>query len=209
MGSRAPRGLRLFQIVLWSAVAVTTVLYVGSSLLTAEPAILSVPQKSLGPGVPMTSPFTLVTDDGNTVTEVDFVGKAGAWFYGFTNCPDVCPTALAEMAQLLDELGDDAKKLNAVFVTVDPERDTRQVIKEYVGYFDERIIGLTGSVEQIKAMARQRFVSFEKIPRGDPYAMQHPAGIFLTDAEGNFVGTLDSEEPMPIKLGKLRMLIES
>src|SRR5690606_18340121 len=130
----------------------------------------SVSQESLGPGVPMTSPFTLVTDEGNTVTEADFARKAGAWFYGFTNCPDICPTALAEMSQLLAELGEQADDINVVFVTVDPERDTQPVMEGYMELFDPRIVGLTGTLDQITAMAKPRFVYFEKIQQGDTYA---------------------------------------
>ena len=211
MASSMPRSLRLFQVVLWVSVAVVAGLYVVPSLLTTaqqQPG-LSVTQEYLGPGIPMTAPFTLVTHEGTTVTEADFAGKPGAWFYGFTNCPDICPAALAEMSQLLVELGERADDINAVFVTVDPERDTQQVMGDYLKFFDPRLIGLTGTLDQITAMAKPRFVHFEKIPQGDTYAMQHPAGIFLTDAEGNFVGTLDPDEPMSTKLGKLRKLLET
>lgn len=214
MATKAPVGLRIFQIGLWLLVLGAVVYLVlprflpGSNQVTITPVAVSGTQSSLGPGVAMNTPFQLVNEDGKAVTEADFAGKPGAWFYGFTNCPDVCPTALAEMAGLLSQLGPDAEKLNAVFVTVDPERDTLDIMKGYVDYFDPRIIGLTGELADVRAMAKARFVQFEKVPReGGDYAMQHPASTYLVDANGEFAGTLDAEEPMDIKLGKLRKLI--
>lgn len=215
MGIKPPIGLRLFQVGLWLLV-VGASLYLILPQLFAPSAVnqasagISVSVPSLGPGVAMTAPFQLINEDGKSVTEADFAGKASVWFYGFANCPDICPTALAEIAGLLRLLGPDADKLNAVFVTVDPERDTVAILKEYVDFFDPRIVGLTGELASIEAMAKARFVSFEKIPgEGESYAMQHPALIYLVNAAGEFAGTLDKEEPMDIKLGKLKKLLES
>jgi protein SCO1/2 len=158
----------------------------------------------------MKAPFRLVDEDGKAVTEADFAGKASAWYYGFTHCPDVCPTALAEMAALLRQLGpDDAAKLDAVFVTMDPERDTADILKEYVDYFDPRIIGLTGTLLNVTAMVESRFASFAKLPsKGSDYLLQHPASIYLVKADGTFAGTLDPEEGIDVKLAKVRRLIE-
>lgn len=212
MSTKAPLGLRIFQIGLWLLVLGAAVYLVlprflpGSSQITSTPVAVS--GTSLGPGVAMNTPFQLVNEDGKAVTEADFAGKPGAWFYGFTNCPDVCPTALAEIAALLGQLGPDAEKLNAVFVTVDPERDTLAILKGYVDYFDPRIIGLTGELANVQAMAKARFVQFEKLPQeGGTYVMQHPASIYLVDANGEFAGTLDAEEPIDTKLGKLKKLV--
>lgn len=198
---KPPLTLRIFQVVLW-------MLVVGAVAYMALPRLLTTaPTAQLGPGVPLNAPFQLVNQDGQPVTEKAFAGKAAAWFYGFTNCPDVCPTALAEMATLLKELGQDAAKLNTVFVTVDPERDTPEVLKPYVEYFDPRIVGLTGDLAAITSMAKSRFVYFAKVPQdGGGYDMEHSAGIFLTNAKGEFVGTLDPEEPLETKLQKLRKL---
>lgn len=213
MGTKAPVGLRIFQIGLWLLVLGAVVYLVLPSFLpganqVSTPVAVPGTQSSLGPGVAMNTPFQLVNEDGKSVSEADFAGKPGAWFYGFTNCPDVCPTALAEMAALLNQLGPDAEKLNAVFVTVDPERDTLDIIKGYVDYFDPRIIGLTGELANVQAMTKARFVQFEKLPQDDSaYVMQHPASIYLVDAKGDFAGTLDAEEPMETKLGKLKKLI--
>lgn len=213
MATKAPLALRLFQIGLWLLV-LGAVLYMvlprvfEPSRVTETAAGVSVTVPSLGPGVAMNSPFQLVDENGKAVTEADFAGKASVWFYGFANCPDVCPTALAEIAALLKQLGRDADKLNAVFVTVDPERDTVDILKDYVDYFDPRIIGLTGELANVEAMTKSRFVSFEKIPgEGDSYAMQHPSLIYLVDEKGEFAGTLDEKEAMDVKLGKLKKLV--
>ena len=213
MATKGPLGLRIFQIALWLLVLVAVVYMVLPRFLPSAPvtettAAVSVEMPSLGPGVAMNAPFQLVDEDGKAVTEADFAGKPSAWFYGFTNCPDICPTALAEMAALLSQLGTNAEKLNAVFVTVDPERDTVDIIKDYVDYFDPRIIGLTGELANVEAMAKARFVSFEKMPQeGGGYAMEHPALIYLVDANGDFAGTLDAEESMDVKLAKLKKLV--
>lgn len=214
MATKAPRVLVIFQFVLWGLLLAAAAymflprLLVQPGTVTEGPAGVSVTMPSLGPGVPMDAPFRLVNQDGVSVSEANFAGKPGAWFYGFTHCPDVCPTALAEMASLLAELGSDAEKLNAVFVTVDPERDTVEIMKDYVSYFDPRIVGLTGTLPAVEAMAATRMVRFEKMPdEAGGYAMQHPASIYLVDADGTFAGTLDAEEGMAVKLAKLKKLI--
>ncbi len=156
------------------------------------------------------SPFQLIDHEGRTVTESNFLGKPSAWFYGFTHCPDVCPTALAEMTSILEALGPDADNLNVIFVSVDPERDTPEVLKDYVGYFDSRIVGLTGSSAQVADMARARYIFFEKVPlEGTDYAMEHEASIQLVSAEGAFFGTLATEEGFRTKMAKVRRLINN
>lgn len=214
MATRPPRSLVVFQLALWGLLLLAVGFMIlprflgQAGTLSEGPAGVAVSIPSIGPGVAMNAPFLLVNQNGERVSEVDFAGKPGAWFYGFTSCPDVCPTALAEIASLLGELGPDADKLHAVFVTVDPERDTVEVMKQYVAFFDPRIIGLTGEPAAIEAMTQTRFVGFEKIPdESGGYAMQHPASIYLVNADGTFAGTLDAEESMDVKLAKLKKLI--
>jgi len=152
-------------------------------------------------------PFKLVDQNGRAVTERDFQSKPTAWFFGFTNCPDVCPTTLADLSQVLDRLGPDADKLNVVFVTVDPERDTPEVLREYVASFDPRIVGLTGSPEEIAATAKEHFVHQAKVPLKDgSYTMEHTSKVLLTAADGRFVGTIDHHDPVESQVEKLRAL---
>lgn len=196
------KSLLVLRIVLWALVLVAGA---GAAylFLSARNAPIDA-----GPAVYAT-PFTLIDQDGNEVTEADFLGKPSAWFYGFTHCPDVCPTTLSEMSALLEALGPDADRLQAVFVSIDPERDDVFTMKDYVEYFDDRIVGLTGSLENVSAMAKARYIFFEKVPlEGGDYTMEHSASVHLADAGGSFFGTLDGEEPFDTRLQKLRRLIE-
>lgn len=196
------RSLRAFRIVLWSLVVLAGA---GAAYLYLAPRNASV---DAGQAVYAT-PFTLVDQDGAEVTEADFLGKPSAWFYGFTQCPDVCPTTLSEMSALLEALGPDADRLQVVFVSVDPERDDVATMKGYVDYFDDRIMGLTGALQDVSAMARTRYIYFEKVPlEGGDYTMDHSASVHLADADGAFFGTLDGEEPFETRLQKLRRLIQ-
>ena len=196
------KSLRVIRIVLWSLVLVAGA---GAAYLFLSARNAPV---DAGPAVYAT-PFTLIDQDGNEVTEADFLGKPSAWFYGFTHCPDVCPTTLSEMSALLEALGPDADRLQAVFVSIDPERDDVATMKDYVEYFDDRIVGLTGSLEEVSAMAKARYIFFEKVPlEGGDYTMEHSASVHLADAGGSFFGTLDGEEPFDTRLQKLRRLIE-
>jgi protein SCO1/2 len=215
MAIKPPLSLRLFQYGLWTLLLAAIVYTVLPRFLTpatpvAETAVaIAAAQPTLGPGVAMNAPFKLLDENGSVITEADFAGRPSAWYYGFTACPDVCPAALTEFTAILEQLGPDADKLRMVFVTVDPERDPPEVLDPYLDFFDSRITGVTGELEAITQMARDRFVKFEKIPQGDTYAMQHPAGIFLVDATGQFAGTLDPEESIDIKVQKVRRLLGS
>lgn len=201
MTGKTSTGMRKLRIVLWALVVVAAA---GAGFLAYGPRSTGVSEVE----AIYAKPFQLVNQDGAAVTEASFLGKPSAWFYGFTHCPDVCPTALAEMSALLEELEPDADKLNVVFVSVDPERDTPEIMKEYVEYFDDRITGLTGDLAQISTMAKDRYIFFEKEPmEGGDYLMQHQASIQLVTADGRFFGTLATEEGFDTRMAKLRRLI--
>lgn len=201
MASSLRSNMRAFRLVLWGLVAVAAI---GATML-----FLYRPGSQAGEAF-YARPFELVDQDGAVVTEAKYLGKPSAWFYGFTHCPDVCPTALAEMSAILEALGPDADKVQVVFVSVDPERDTPEIMKDYVEYFDPRIDGLTGSLEGVSAMAKDRCIFFEKVPmEGGDYQMEHQASIQLVDAQGQFFGTLVSEESFDVRLAKVRRLIGS
>lgn len=152
--------------------------------------------------------FNLVNQNGQKVSEEAFRGKPTAWFFGFTYCPDVCPTTLLALTQLLAELGDDVDRLNVVFVTVDPERDTPEVVKDYLSAFDPRITGLTGSRAEIDAVAQAFLVYQTKVPQSDGgYLMDHTALVMLTDSDFRFRGTLDIHEPEDVRRHKLLRLV--
>lgn len=159
-------------------------------------------------GAILDAEFNLVTEDGLAVTQTDFRDKPTAWFFGFTNCPDVCPTQLANMTRNLEALGEDADLLNVVLVTVDPERDTPAVLRNYMSVFDPRIIGLTGQLAEIEAFARGYYVYFQKVPLdAGGYTMDHTAGVLVTSAQGELLSILDPHEDPETQLAKLRRAI--
>lgn len=154
--------------------------------------------------------FTMVNADGETVSEEAFLGRPTVYFFGFTHCPDVCPTTLFELTTRLEKLGEDAEGLNAVFVSVDPGRDTPEELKRYLQAFDPRIEGLTGSETQVNDMMKKWRVYAAKVPTEDgEYTMDHTATLYLMDAEGDFVGTIAPNEDEEQAMQKLRRLVES
>ncbi|MEF2072873.1 SCO family protein [Consotaella aegiceratis] len=154
-------------------------------------------------------PFTMTSDLGQTVTEADLKGKPSVIYFGFTSCPEVCPTTLNELALLMSELGDDADKLNYVMVSVDPEQDTVELLHDYLGIFDERIRGFVGTPEQLRQMADGYRVYYQKVPTEYGYTMDHTATVYLMDADTHFFGTISYQEDHDTALGKLKRLIES
>lgn len=131
--------------------------------------------------------FTLTDPEGKSRSLADFRGKVVTVFFGFTQCPDVCPTTLAEMKAVLDALGPARKDVQVIFVSVDPERDTPALLKEYVGAFDPGFLGLTGTPEQVAAVAKEFKVFYEKVPgKTDPskYTVNHTAGTYVFDKQG-------------------------
>ncbi|HWV52165.1 SCO family protein [Pseudorhodoplanes sp.] len=133
-------------------------------------------------------PFRLVDQNGAAVTQDDLKGKPTLMFFGFTHCPDICPTALFDMSEVYKALGRDGDKLSAFFVTVDPERDTPEILKEYLSSFDPRLRGLTGDAASVAAMEKAYRVYSKKIPLdGGDYTMDHTALVYLMDKEGRFV----------------------
>lgn len=132
--------------------------------------------------------FQLVDQNGKTVTDADFKGKPQLVFFGFTHCPDICPTALFEISEVLRRMGPDAEKAGAIFVSVDPERDTPEKLKLYLSSFHPRISALTGTPEQVEAMTRAYRVYAKKVPLdGGGYTMDHSAIVYLMDKNGQFV----------------------
>jgi len=143
-------------------------------------------------------PFTLVsTNDGN-VTDQTYRGKWLLIFFGYTFCPDACPTALNNISVALEKLGADAGKMQPLFVTVDPQRDTREVLAEYLKSFDSRIIGLTGPQDQIDRVVKgyRVYVASQKseTQSDDNYLVSHSAYIYLMDPQGKFVNVIQSSE---------------
>lgn len=128
--------------------------------------------------------FKLTDHTGKTRTLADFKGKAVVVFFGFTNCPDFCPTTLAEMAAALKQLGSKARDVQVLFVSLDPARDTLPVLARYVPAFDSSFLGLTGSEEEIAGVAKEFKLVFQKRGSGDNYTLDHSTGTYVYDAAG-------------------------
>jgi cytochrome oxidase Cu insertion factor (SCO1/SenC/PrrC family) len=135
-------------------------------------------------------PFTMVNQKGETVTEKTYAGQYTLVFFGFTFCPDVCPTELQVITAALNQMGADAEKITPIFVTVDPERDTPAVMANYVTSFHPRLQGLTGTPEQVAAMAKAYHIFYQKVPDAKnpkDYEMDHSAIIYLMGPDGKFL----------------------
>ena len=150
-------------------------------------------------------PFKLTDQDGKVVTDADMKGKPFLVFFGFTHCPDVCPTTLFDMSALMKALGPDANRTSALFITVDPERDTPSVIKDYLSNFDPHVRGLTGDPAAINAAIRAYRVYAKKVPleNGD-YTMDHTALVYLMDKDGHFVAPFDVSRTPAAEAADLR-----
>ncbi|MCX7312862.1 MAG: SCO family protein [Hyphomicrobiales bacterium] len=133
-------------------------------------------------------PFNLVDQNAKPITDADFKGRPFLVFFGFTHCPDVCPTTLFEVSEIFRSLGPNNKNVGAMFVTVDPERDTPAVLKDYLASFDPRIVGATGDAAAIAAAVKSFRVYAKKVPTdGGGYTMDHTAIVYLMGKDGRFV----------------------
>ena len=143
---------------------------------------------SLSAGLSLGGAFTLTASDGSTVTDQTYRGKWLLIYFGYTYCPDACPTALNEISTAMAKLGTNAEKVQPLFITVDPERDTPKVMAEYVQAFDAHIVGLTGTPQQIAAVAKEYRVYYERRKTDDGgYLMDHTSLIYVIDPRGRFV----------------------
>lgn len=152
--------------------------------------------------------YVLTDENGNRFTEADALGRPTAIFFGFSHCPDVCPTTLYELSVLMGQLGADADRLNVLFVSVDYERDGPEEVAAYTSVFDPRIVGLAGTAEEIATATSAYRVYYAKVPlENGGYTIDHTASVYLMDRNGRFVGTLAYGEDMAVRLQKLQALI--
>jgi protein SCO1 len=197
--------LRIIRWAAWALVAVAIFVGAGIAVGWFRTEWLGQSPSVTTTGVPAVGgPFSLVNHRGERVTQDTFKGKPTAYFFGFTYCPEVCPTTLFEMSQHLKALGPDADRLNVVFVTVDPERDTPELLRKYLESFDPRIVALTGLPEEMTAAAKAFRISYRKVPTEGGYTMEHMASVIVTDANGELVTLIDYHEDEATALAKLR-----
>lgn len=158
-------------------------------------------------GEPYGAPFALVDQKGAPITEAALRGHPSVVFFGFTHCPEVCPTTLFELAGWLKTMGDSGKDLRAYFVSVDPERDTPAIMNTYVSNFSDRITGISGDPDKVHAMAKAFGIYWKKVDTGDgDYTMDHTASVLLLNAKGEFAGTIAYGESADTAIAKLKRL---
>ena len=190
--------MRVVSIVAWLGLLIVAVLLVtgpGSGPAQIQQGGMVIPA------------FTLVDQTGKATTEKDLLGRPSVIFFGFTYCPEVCPTTLADLTSVLGQMGEAADRLNVVFVSVDPERDTPEALKAYIQPFDPRIRALTGAPDQIAKLARSLGIYVAKVDEGSgSYTVDHTASILLIDATGRFQGTISYRESRDVALAKLQRL---
>ena len=154
-------------------------------------------------------PFSLVGADGKAVTDADFRGRYMLVFFGFTHCPDICPKTLQQIGDVLQALGPKGRDTKALFVAVDPERDTPAALKAYLASFDPRIIGLTGTPDEVNAAVKAYRAYVRKVPtKGDDYTMDHTASVLLLNSNGEFAGTIAYGESPQAAIAKLKRLVD-
>jgi protein SCO1/2 len=180
------------------------VLFFGAILLVTGYAPSPIGQAVAAVG----GPFRLEDQNGKAVTDGDMKGKPFLVFFGFTHCPDICPTTLFDMSQLMKALGPDADRTGALFITVDPERDTTKVMNDYLSNFDPHVRGLTGDPTAIAAAVKAYRVYAKKVPleNGD-YTMDHTALVYLMDKNGHFVAPFDMSRTPAAEAADLRRFL--
>lgn len=157
--------------------------------------------------------YLLMNPQGRAVTNEDFRGRFQLVAFGFVSCPDVCPTTLLEFKNILEALGEQASRLQPIFVTVDPERDSSEILRAYTGNFDSRILGLTGSPDLVRRAADSFRVKYEKVSepgaKPDVYTMNHTAGMVLLDPWGSFAARFPYGAPTKEITDRIRLLMAS
>ena len=195
----ASPGVARFRIILWTLVAVAAI--AATALFVLRPPVA--PTGVTG------KPFALESTKGGTFTDADLEGTPSLVFFGYTFCPDVCPTTMAESIEWKDELGLKPEQLRTIFVTVDPKRDTKSVLIDYLSAFDPSIIGLVGTPEQTEA-AKASFgvLSENQAPDANGnYLVNHTASVFLIGKNGEFEGTIAYGEDKAAALAKIKRLV--
>lgn len=192
--------MKTVRILLWALVALAIA---GMAVLLLRQPVSETAQSTVKLG----GPFTLTGADGRTFSSTRLAGKPYAIFFGFTHCPDVCPTTLARMVKLRRQLGAGSEPFQIVFVSVDPKRDGPAQVREYLSLFPDPIIGLTGTQARIDHAKRQYGIFSQEVPdEAGGYTVDHSAAVLLFGADGEFVATIAAEEDDRVALDKLKRI---
>lgn len=192
------------RILLWGSLAVAAVaLGLGTRLFYDRMEGGAAGVADLG------GAFELVDHDGEAITEAAFEGQPSALFFGFTHCPEICPTTVYEIENWMQSLGPDAEEFRAWFVTIDPERDTPAVLKEYLEYQSDRVTGISGPPEDVLAMADDWRVYHNRVPlEGGDYTMDHTSLVYLLDEDGRYADLIRYGEEHESAVAKIRALLD-
>ena len=187
-----------------AAAGLMLVVGIGVAVYAVRPGPTAAPGRSTQIG----GPFSLIDQDGRPVNELTYLGKPTVFYFGFTYCPEACPTTLGHLAVWMKALGSDANKLNVVFISIDPERDTPAKLKAYLSAYDPRFRGLTGSPEAVAAAAHYVNGVYNKVPlQGPDYTVDHSTTLYLMDAQGHFVEPIGYDEDPKMALASLKALV--
>ncbi len=193
--------MKLLRVTAWLFVAALTA---AAAWLWLERWQGSAPDQA---GAAVQEDFVLINQDGAPLPASWFQEGPLVLFFGFTYCPDICPTTLARISSWLESLGGDADRLKTVFVSIDPARDTPAVLKDYLSHFDPRISAVTGAAEDLRVLADSLGAKFTIAQTGGDYEVAHSASIYLLDAQGRFYGSLREDSLQEIAVGRLRDLL--
>jgi protein SCO1/2 len=188
------------RILLVSSLALVAAAGIGASYILND--------RKMTETLSVGGPFKLIGTDGQEVTEATLKGKYSVFFFGFTFCPDACPTALNTFSLMMEKLGPDADKVQPVFVSIDPARDTPEVLKEYLASFDPRIMGLTGSPEAIAETAKIFRVYYKKTGEDEYYLMDHSTAIIVMDPDFHYAGVLNGAMPADEMTSRLNEIMQ-
>lgn len=198
--------LKNVRFLLWALVAIVGGGVGGFTYLSSQQ---NATNGSVAGVAAIGGPFDLIDHNGARITQTALQGSPSVLFFGFTHCPEICPTTLNDVAGWLDSVGQDGKDIKAYFITVDPERDGPEVMKDYVTAFSDRITGVTGSTEKIDEILKNYRVYSRKVRLGDgDYTMDHTASVILLDDKANFVSTISYGEQQDVAVDKLRLLVK-
>ncbi|MAZ19571.1 SCO family protein [Oricola indica] len=196
-------GLRAFRLMVWAAIVVLGMFVIVSTQLSGGSPTGETSSGTAKVG----GPFSLVSHTGERVDNQALAGRPYLVFFGFTYCPDICPTTLFELTDLMTELGPVADGFEVLFITVDPERDTQEALASYMTSFDSRILALRGTAAETDSALKAFSAYAKKVPlEAGEYTMDHTAGVFLMKSDGSFGGMMDMHEPRETRLEKLRRI---
>ena len=197
---------RSHRLVFWSAVGA----FAACAVFLVTLIVMIIFRPDAPPKLQLGAPFSLTDYNGETITEAAFEGQPSVLFFGFANCPEVCPLTVYELTNWFEELGAQADEIDAFFVTVDPERDTAEVLADYLKPQSDRVVGITGPVAEIEALQKGWRVYSKKVPLDDgDYTVDHTALLYLLDRNGDYWGHINYGADREEALRKLRDLLAS